>query len=294
LIRQGSASIPAIQQFLAQNLDANFADINGASALGYNSLRSAMLDALAQIGGPESTETMLQTLQSSIFPSDIATLAKTLDAQAPGQYQQAILDAVRQQLNMGSLDQLGGANVLPLFQTLAGEAANGANVTADLTQYATTWPYYSAIALASLPDGAGVSALTQLAQGTLPGNQAAAAEALAELAPQNTQALNALLDMAKSGQLSDNIMSQLAPFLAGRQFQLGPPPDAGAGGVLTFHMASGNQDFSAFDAGTVTQPQITQSISIIDQLLQAIPSTDPATQDALQAERNALVARQKP
>jgi hypothetical protein len=41
-------------------------------------------------------------------------------------------------------------------------------------------------------------------------------------------------------------------------------------------MANGNQDFSAFDAsGTLTQPQITQRLSIIDQLLQAIPSTDP-------------------
>jgi hypothetical protein len=144
LIRQGAGSVPAIQQFLAQNLDANFAGVSGADALGYNSLRSAMLDALAQIGGAESTQAMLQILQSSIYPTDIATLAKTLDAQSPGQYQQAILDAVRQQLNMSGMDQLGGANVLPLFQVLAGEAANGANVSADLAQYAEKWPYYSA------------------------------------------------------------------------------------------------------------------------------------------------------
>lgn len=164
LIRQGAGSVPAIQQFLAQNLDANFAGVSGADALGYNSLRSAMLDALAQIGGAESTQAMLQILQSSIYPTDIATLAKTLDAQSPGQYQQAILDAVRQQLNMSGMDQLGGANVLPLFQVLAGEAANGANVSADLAQYAEKWPYYSAIALATLPDGAGVPSLTQIAQ----------------------------------------------------------------------------------------------------------------------------------
>jgi hypothetical protein len=148
LVRQGAVSVPAIQQFLAQNQDANYAGVSGADALGYNSLRSAMLDALAQIGGPESTQAMLQILQSSIFPTDIATLAKTLDAQGPGQYQQAILDAVRQQLNLGAMDQLGGANVLPLFQVLANEAASGANVNADLTQFAEKWPYYSAIALA--------------------------------------------------------------------------------------------------------------------------------------------------
>jgi uncharacterized protein YoaH (UPF0181 family) len=293
LIRQGASSVPAIQQFLAQNLDANYAAVSGANALGYSSLRSAMLDALAQIGGPESTQAILQVLQTSIFPTDITTLAKTLEAQGPGQYQQAILDAVRQQLNLGALDQLGGANVLPLFQVMASEAASGANISSDLTQYAEKWPYYSAIALAGLPDGAGVSGLTQIAQGAVPGNQAAAGQALAELAPQNAQALASLLDLAKGGQLPDNVLAQLAPYLAGREYQLGPPPDPAAGGNLTFHMANGNEDFSASDvSGTLTQTQIAQRISIIDQLLQVIPATDLATQDALQGQRNALAARQ--
>ena len=293
LIRQGASSVPAIQQFLAQNLDANYAGVSGANALGYSSLRSAVLDALGQIGGPEATQAMVQTMQTSLFPTDIATLAKTLDAQAPGQYQQAILDAVRQQLNLGAMDQLGGANVLPLFQVLANEAANGADISADLTQYAEKWPYYSAIALATLPDGAGVPSLIQIAQGTVPGNQAAAAQALAELAPQNSQALNTLLELAKGGQLPDPILAQLAPYLGGREYQLGPPADAAAGGYLTFHMANGNQDFSAFDgSATLTQAQIGQRISIIDQLLQVIPSTAPAAQDALQQQRNALLARQ--
>jgi hypothetical protein len=222
-------------------------------------------------------------------------LAKTLDAQGPGQYQQAILDAVRQQLSLGALDELGGANVLPLFQVLATEAASGAKLDTDLTQYAEKWPYYSSIALAALPDGAGVPSLIQLAQGTVPGNQAAAAQELAELAPQNTQALSSLLDLAKSEQLPDSILVQLAPFLAGREYELGPPQDPTAGGYLTFHMANGNEDFSASDAsGTLTQAQITQRIAIIDQLLQVIPATDPATQDALQGQRNALAARQQP
>jgi hypothetical protein len=295
LILQKATSVPAIQQFLAQNLDASYAGVSGADALGYNSLRAALLDALAQIGGAESIQAMLQILQTSIFPTDIAMLAKTLDAQGPGQYQQAILDAVRQQLSLGALDELGGANVLPLFQVLATEAASGAKLDTDLTQYAEKWPYYSSIALAALPDGAGVPSLIQLAQGTVPGNQAAAAQELAELAPQNTQALSSLLDLAKSEQLPDSILVQLAPFLAGREYELGPPQDPTAGGYLTFHMANGNEDFSASDAsGTLTQAQITQRIAIIDQLLQVIPATDPATQDALQGQRNALAARQQP
>jgi hypothetical protein len=293
LVRQGSASVPAIEQFMAQNQDANYAGVSGANALGYNSLRSAMLDALTQIGGADATQAMLQIMQSSVYPTDIATLAKTLDGQGQGQYQQPILDAVRQQLNLAAMDQLGGANVLPLFQVLANEAANGANVSSDLTQYAEKWPYYSSIALASLPDGAGVPNLIQIAQGSLPGNPSAAAQALAELAPQNPQALSSLLDLAKGGQLTDSALAQLAPFLAGREFQLGPPQDPAAGGYMTYHIAVGNQDFSAFDTGgAMTQPQITERLSLIDQLLQAIPSADAAAQDALQQQRSALTARQ--
>ena len=292
LVRQGPASVPAIEQFLAQNQDANYAGVSGANALGYNSLRSAMLDALTQIGGSDATQAMLQIMQSSIYPTDIATLAKTLDTQ--GQYQQPILDAVRQQLNLAAMDQLGGANVLPLFQVLASEAANGANVSSDLTQYSEKWPYYSSIALASLPEGAGVPNLIQIAQGNLAGNPSAAAQALAELAPQNPQALNSLLDLAKGGQLTDSALAQLAPFLAGRQFQLGPPQDPAAGGYMTYHIAVGNQDFSAFDTGgAMTQPQISERLSLIGQFLQAIPSADVAAQDALQQQRSALTARQK-
>jgi BarA-like signal transduction histidine kinase len=59
-------------------------------------------------------------------------------------------------------------------------------------------------------------------------------------------------------------------------------------------MANGNEDFSAYDAGgTMTQSQIAQDISVIDKLLQAVPSTDSATVDALQQQRSALAARQK-
>src|SRR5208337_5596981 len=70
LIRQGPSSVPGIQEFLAQNQDVNYAGVSGAGALGFNSLRSAMLDALGQIGGAEATAAMLQTMQSSVFPSD--------------------------------------------------------------------------------------------------------------------------------------------------------------------------------------------------------------------------------
>ncbi|MGA2175393.1 MAG: hypothetical protein ABSH38_10465 [Verrucomicrobiota bacterium] len=292
LIRQGPSSVPGIQEYLAQNQDVNYAGVSGAGALGFNSLRSAMLDALGQIGGAEATAAMLQTMQSSIFPSDIATLAKSLEAQAPGQYQQDILNAVRQQLSLAALDQLGGANVGPLFQVLANAAASGAPITGDLAQYAEKWPYYSAIALATLPNNAGVPALIQMAQGALGSNQAAAAQALAEMSLQNSDALNSLLNLAKNGQLSDPVLAQLGPFLAGRQYQLGPPADPMAGGYQTYHMAGGNQDFSSYDTLNILTPaQINQRLALIDQFIQAVPSTDSAAQEALQQQKSLLTSK---
>jgi hypothetical protein len=291
LVRQGPSSVAAIQEYLAQNLDASYAGVTGADQLGYSSLRAGLLNALGQIGGPEATAAMLQTLQTSVFPTDIATLAATLEQQAPGQYQGEILTAVRAQLAMAAQDQLGNVNVGPLFQLLSGAAANGADVAADLAQYSSKWPYYAAIELANLPNGAGVSSLVQIAQDNTGGNQIAAAQALVQLAPQNSQALNALLDMARQGQLSDADLAQLAPYLGGRENQLSSenPPGTSTQGL---HIANGNQDFTVAEPNALTPDQVTQRLSIIDQLLQSIPADDTLGRQALQQQQSALTGKQ--
>jgi hypothetical protein len=293
LVRQGSSSVAAIRESLAQNQDVSYAGVTGADQLGYSSLRAGLLNALGQIGGPESTAAMLQTLQTTVFPTDIAALATTLEQQAPGQYQGDILTAVRGQLGLAAQDQLGNANVGPLFQLLASAAANGTDVTADLTQYSSKWPYYAAIELANLPNGTGVSSLIQMAQDSTGGNQSAAAQALAQLAPQNSQALSALLDMAKQGQLSDAALAQLAPYLGGRENQLGSGTNPAGTTTQGLHLANGNQDFSiAILENTLTPDQATQRLSIVDQLLQAIPASDIMGQQALQQQKAALAGRQ--
>jgi len=293
LVRQGSSSVPAILDYLAQNQDVSYAGVTGADQLGYSSLRAGLLNALGQIGGPESTAAMLQTLQTTVFPTDIATLAATLEQQAPGQYQGEVLTAVRAQLALAAQDQLGNANVGPLFQLLSSAAANGTDVAADLAQYSGKWPYYAAIELANLPNGAGVSSLVQMAQTDAGGNQTAVAQALAELAPQNSQALSALLDMARQGQLSDAELAQLAPYLGGRENQLGAATNPSGTSTQGLHLANGNQDFSVADLlNSLTPDQVTQRISIIDQLLQAIPASDTQGQQALQQQKSALTGKQ--
>ncbi|HEY3913072.1 MAG TPA: hypothetical protein VGN61_01190 [Verrucomicrobiae bacterium] len=291
LIHLGSASVQPIQKFLAQNLDANYAGVSGADQLGHNSLRSALLDALIQIGGPESTAAMLQILQTSIFPTDVLTVDKVLEAQSPGQFQQDILNAVRQQLSLAAMDQLGGANVGPLFQVLSNIGATGTDVEGDLAQYAEKWHYYAIIALIGLPNNAGVPAIIQIAQGTLAGNQTVAGQALAELAPNNPEALSALIALAKSGQLNDSALAQLAPFLGGRQYQLTQPSNPATPGYLTLHMGLGNQDFASRDDTSLTPAQLTHRISIIDQVLAVIPAADVSAQDAIQQQKTVLAAR---
>jgi len=293
LVRQGASSVPAIQEYLAQNLDVSFAGVTGADQLGYSSLRTGLLSALGEIGGPESTAAMLQILQTSVFPTDVATLAATLEQQAPGQYSGEVLTAVRAQLALAAQDQLGNANVGPLFQLLSSAAANGTDVAADLAQYSSKWPYYATIDLANLPNGAGVSPLVQIAQGITGGNETAAAQALAEMAPQNSQALSALLDMAKQGQLTDAELAQLAPYLAGRVNELSPEANPSGTSIQGLHIANGNQDFSVADLlNSLTPNQVTQRLSAIDQLLQSIPASDTQGQQALQEQKSALTARQ--
>jgi hypothetical protein len=291
LVRQGPAAVPAIQFFMAQNLDTNYAGVGGADQLGYSSLRAGMIDALAQIGGPEATAAMLQILQSSIYPTDIAQLARSMGSSATGQYQQEFLGAVRQQLFQASQgQQANNADVGPLFQVLAAEAANGAQVAQDIQQYGSKWAFYSAITLANLPDGAGLPALVQMAQ-TSDAGQTVAVDSLAQLAPGSPQALNSLLELAKSGQLPDYVMQSVAPFLAGQQFALSSdsnPAPAGAQ-LQTIHMANGNQNFIAYQASTPAQ--IGQQIHLIDQLIQVLPPSDSDTLLALQQQKGALSSK---
>ncbi len=117
LVRKGSASVPAIQDYLDKNLDSNYGDVKGAEELGYSSVRHALLDTLKQIGGPESEGAMVHVLQTTAEPNEVGELAKDLEAQAPGQYRDQILQAAREALDMAYNGQ-SGSNVErgPLFR----------------------------------------------------------------------------------------------------------------------------------------------------------------------------------
>ena len=290
LTSQGAAAVPAIREFLAQNQEVNFGAVGGVGLLGQTSMRSAFINALGQIGGPEATAALLQTLQSTTLPSDIAQLAQVLDQQAPGEHRQETIAAVNDVLSMASGGQLpAGWDVGALFKVL--QTYGDSATTSALEQLQGPYRYYATMSLAGLQGGQGVPVLVREAQDAAEGSKAEFAyQMLAQVAGQYPDASAALLEQAKGNQISETAWRKIATGLAGDQYQMGEPPapsGANAGtlpGLKTYHIASGNQNFYSLP---VADPQVVeQRLGLIDQLLGA--TSNPAAQAALQSARATL------
>jgi hypothetical protein len=137
LVRQGAASVPAIQDYLDKNLDSNYSAVKGAEELGYSSVRHALLDTLKQIGGAEAEGAMTHVLQTTAEPNEVAELAKDLEQIAPGQHRDEALQAAKEALDMAYNGQLG-SNIErgPLFRVFQIYGASYAppNASATTTQ----------------------------------------------------------------------------------------------------------------------------------------------------------------
>src|SRR5262245_8656643 len=210
LVRQGPGAVPAIVEFLKQNKDLDF-DPSTSQTIGYSSARKAMFDAMLQIGGPEGVSGMLQTLQTTADPREIAWLAQDLDKLAPDQHRQESIRAAREALAMAAGGTLEAADVAPLFEVLHKYGDIG--VVSELMQSAQQWNYYSAIALAKVPDGGGIPTLIELAQGNSIG-RLSALQMLAQVSLVYPEARRALIDQAREEKISPNIWPYLTPLLA--------------------------------------------------------------------------------
>lgn len=285
MIQQGDWAIPAINEFLAQNADVAY---NGEDAkkLGYSSARMAMLDALMQIASPQAKTALATVLRDTPDPSEIAQVTQYMEKSDPGIYQPDELAAARRVLTTAAGGSLPGVDVAPLFQVL--QQYGHGDVVADLTGNAGQWNYYASIALAQLPEQAGVPSLIQLATNPGAGDSNArtpALELLAEVAPQSGDAQDTLVEQARQGKLSASDWTALAPFLAGNQMvyqnaafgsQLGA---ANPNDVRGTFIPASNQSFYT---APVTAPTADQ-IKFIDRLLSV--TADPmGTQVLTQAK----------
>jgi len=290
LTAQGPAAVPAIREFLDQNQEVNFRSVSGGDQLGQSSLRSAMINALSQISGPEATGALVQTLQSTTLPTEIAQLAESLEQRAPGQYRQETLTAINEVLNMASNGQLpAGWDVGALFKVLQnyGDSAT----TSSLEQLQGPYKYYATMSLAGMQGGDGVSALMRQVQDPAAGGKRDFAfQMLAQVASQYPDAGSALVQQAQANQIPDAAWTKIATGLAGDQYQIGEPPSTGGAdptltpGLKTYHIGAGNQNFYSLPVGA--DSQIQQRLALIDQLLGA--TSNPAAINALQSARATL------
>jgi hypothetical protein len=280
LIRQGAASVPAIRELLDKKIEYDFADISGGEQMGYVSLRASMIDALKQIGGPEAQEAMVQVLQTSALPSELLEIAKNLDQEAPGLYHDQILNAARESLAIAATNQYANVELGPAFRIL--QNYGSANTTADAAKNEPA-NFNNAINLANMPEGQGLAALVQMAESpSSASGQTIATEMIAQMAGQNSKAVDALMQMTQNGQISNGTWEKLAPILGGDQFQISDP------------LAQGSADPNSppdrgytIVNGATTSDQINQRIALIDRFLGIVPS-DSSAAASLRNQRNIL------
>jgi len=297
LIQGGSNSVPAIAEFLRLNKDWAF-DAADAKLLGYGSARTAMLDALVQIGGAEGIGVLGEILQTTAVPREIALLARNLETLAPEQYRAQAVEAARQTLNMAVEKQLEGFDVAPLFEVI--QKYGGPEVVSDLQQATSQWNYYATLALGNLPDGAGVPSLISMA--TLgPDNKPnpgrlQALQVLAQLASAHPDARAALLEQARADQISANFWPYLARPLSGDEAHV---QDSVLNENLSklarkstgaSHINHNNQNFFyAPVGGGLTVEQANQQLALVNELAAVTPSPD--AQRVLQQSRTLLEQR---
>ena len=292
LIQQGPVAVPAIQEFLGRNLDYAFGDA-GRQLLGYSSARVAMLEALAQIGGPEGVAALSGVLQTTADPREIALLAQELERLEPQQHQAEVLSAARQALELAGTHKQETADPAPLFEVF--QKYGGANIASELVKSAAQWNYYATIALAQLPDGSGIPSLIQIAQDPKSAGptREAALQMLAQVSDQSPEARAALVDQARQTGISLFALRMIAPVVAGDHVgyinSAFEHPDGlpQVGGVRTTS-TSDNQNFFAMPSN-LNSEQIGQRAALLNELLAA--TTEPAAKELLQQLKDALSAR---
>ncbi len=293
LVAQGAGGLPAIRDFLEKNQDVMF-DADSVRMLGYPSARVALFDAVREMGGPDGIAGTLAALHGTGDPREILALARNLESMAPGgEHRQEVAQAAREALDMAARGELKGYDVGPLFQVL--QQAGGVDSVAEFEKASGQWNYYSAMSLASLPDGAGIPSLIRMAQGTS-GARTIAFEMLAQTATQYPEARAALVDMARREGIPPTIWAYLGSVLGGDQYQFADAVwQAAQDGhrverMKTGSIRHGNQGFyQGPPIGGFTPEQINQQTALIDEMLGA--TSNARAVQSLQTARNSLSTR---
>jgi hypothetical protein len=217
---KGVAAVPAIGDFLRQGEDVNFARMSGGELVGHRTLRQALIDTLGKIGGREAMSVSLEQVQRTTEPIEVAMLARTLEKEEPGVHGEQVMQAISNVLHWA--EQARGqesSDVSPLFDLL--RAYGGEQAVAVLEQAVPEWGEYALIALAGLPEGAGIPSLTALvgAADAPVANPVLPFQILTQTTVLYPEAGDVLVDLARAGQIPDQVWLAMGDALAGKHLQ---------------------------------------------------------------------------
>jgi hypothetical protein len=240
LVARGEAALPAIRQLLESGDDFRYTDeIGSADLADYDSIRLGLFKVLRQIGGPEAEDILLGELQTTYEPAEINMLTNSLEELAPGKYIDVAVAAARETLDLASEDQLPGKDVGLLFQVL--QKHGDATVVTDLKDSTEKWGYYATVTLAGLQDSDGIPVIVDMVQARperkfddrpvqstdiYADKNLFALQMLAQVANQNEDAHEALIEQTNSNRIPDSLWPKIGLALAGQyQFQNEKPEE---------------------------------------------------------------------
>jgi hypothetical protein len=304
LREQGAAAVPAIGDFLREGHDVDFATMSGGELVGHRTLRQAMIDSLREIGGSAAIAVSLEEIQRTNEPIELAMLARTLEGEEPGVHRASIVGALGDALlRAEETPTRERPDVGPVFDVL--RACGGKQAIAVLERSVPRWGEYALIALAGLPDGAGIPSLVGLAAttGAPIANDVVPFQALAQATASYPEAGDALVDLTRAGQIPDRVWGAMSEALGGKHLQFSGKmfdgtPLAGdgivaAGGRVpvwrSYYIEWQNVRYEQDVVSAAwSGDQVEQQLALIDDLLEATSS--PAAVQALQHARVSLQA----
>jgi hypothetical protein len=272
----GEDALPALGEYLREGEDVDFGLITGSEFFIYPTLRIAMLEIMIQIGGDAALALAVENLSAAKTPLELAVLAYGLERMAPGEYRQDVLRLARDELLRADGVRGSRPDPGPLFELL--RTYGDSSVVPDLENAVLRWNYYATMALAYMPEGAGIPSLIRMARDpaiSRLGRGDYALRMLAEVALEHPEARTALLQQAVLNQIPDSAWPSISSALAG--------------GRLMY--ASRIYAVSVPSSGSPRE-ELQQRIALIDQMLGM--TRHPQAVDALQRARQLLVARLAP
>jgi len=286
----------AIDQFLQSGQELNLKALIEGPNPAYSSLRLALIEALADIGGRDAGDAMVRTLAGTGNPQEIAVLARGLERYAPMLYRPEISDAVRATLAQALQSEPGTFGDLSyLFGVMQDYGDDSVAVELDEI-YRTAnnaWSEYALMALSDLPDGQGVPYLADMAMEMAadPNRNDArynmSLRMLAQASRESPEAAAALIGLAEAGMVPTPLLVSVAATLGGSEYWLITPSSPLA------QLSKAPSAITTKAPETWTDAQIDERIGMIDQLL-TYRSEPPAVQALNDARDRMLLWKSRP